>query len=78
MTYKLMQMAPLKGSFMLTAILGLTISMIYVYPTNPKWGAAFTLVFLLMFIASLINMTYAPIGDELQIDVRRLKKKKRK
>jgi len=60
-----MKVAPLKGSFMLISILGFVISAIYVYDINPKFGFAFSLVFVLMFIASLISMTYAPIEDDV-------------
>ncbi|MFP4424322.1 MAG: hypothetical protein ACLFP2_03750 [Candidatus Woesearchaeota archaeon] len=55
-----MGIAPLKGSFMIMSIIGLVISF-NVINTYPSWGFAFMIVFTLMFIASLISMTYAPI-----------------
>ena len=67
--------APLSGSFMLTAMLGFLISAFYVYPQSPPWGFTFMTVFFLMFIASIISMTYAP---ELDLLERPLGLKKRK
>ncbi|MAG60680.1 hypothetical protein CL619_02730 [archaeon] len=52
---------PLSASFMVTAILGFVISVYWVYPQSTKFGFAFGLVFVLMFIASLISMTKAPV-----------------
>lgn len=54
---------PLKGSFMIMAILGFFISAYLVYPKNTNYGATFMLLFGLMFIASLISMTKAPVAD---------------
>ena len=58
------QAVPLKGSFMITAILGLFISIYWVYPQNIQYGFAFIIVFVAMFIASLISMTKAPVINE--------------
>lgn len=55
------QAAPLKGSFMATAMLGFFISVYYVYPLHPGFGFTFMIVFVAMFIATLISMTKAPI-----------------
>jgi len=56
--------APLKGSFMVTAMLGFLISAYWVYPQSFNFGFAFMLIFAAMFIASLISMTKAPILNE--------------
>ncbi|MFC1769056.1 hypothetical protein ACFLZX_04805 [Nanoarchaeota archaeon] len=56
---------PLSGTFMIAGLLGAAIS---IYLTNSggslslplSWGMAFTIVFVMMIIASLISMTYAP------------------
>lgn len=53
--------APLKGSFMVTAILGLLLSYYYVYPVSFNLGLACMIFFVLMFVASLISMTKAPV-----------------
>ena len=55
---------PLKGSFMLTAILGLLISLYWVYPQNSNYGVTFVIIFGAMFIASMISMTKAPIINQ--------------
>ena len=58
------QAAPLKGSFMATAMLGFLISAYWVYPQSFNYGLTFMLVFTLMFIASFISMTKAPAVNE--------------
>jgi len=71
------EFAPLKGSFMVISIVGFIISAIWVYKINPTWGFAFCLVFVMMFVASMISMTYAPVAEELQIDEKRRKRKRK-
>lgn len=53
--------APLKGSFMVTAMLGFLISVYYVFPQSYNFGFTFMLIFAAMFVASLISMTKAPV-----------------
>jgi len=53
---------PLKGSFMVTAILGFLISYYYVFPVSYNFGIASMLFFIIMFVASLVSMTKAPIN----------------
>ncbi len=55
---------PLKGSFMVTAMLGFLISAYWVYPQSFNYGLAFMLIFAVMFIASLVSMTKAPVVKE--------------
>ena len=55
---------PLKGSFMVTAILGFLISYYYVYSVSLNFGVVCLLFFTLMFIASIVSMTKAPIVGE--------------
>ena len=52
--------APLSGGYMLTSIVGFLISAFYILPSSRTWGFTFVLFFTLMFIASIISMTYAP------------------
>ena len=52
---------PLKSSFMVIAILGFLITTYLIYPNNPDYGISFMLVFIAMFIASMISMTKAPV-----------------
>ena len=51
---------PLSGGFMLTSIVGFLISAFYVLPQSARWGFTFVLFFTIMFVASLISMTYSP------------------
>jgi len=57
------QAAPLPSSFMLTAIIGFTISAFWVYPRDLNWGFTFLLFFTLMFVASVISTTHASVRD---------------
>ena len=60
---KSFRVAPLKGSFMITAMLGFLISVIYVWDLNRAYASAFAVVFAIMFIASIVSMSYAPIQE---------------
>lgn len=51
--------APLNTAFFATSIIGFLISAFYIYPHSISWGMAFGLIFVLMFIASIISMTRA-------------------
>jgi len=56
----LRNVAPLKGGYMITSIVGFIISAMYVFPRSERWGFTFVLFFTLMFVASMISMTYGP------------------
>jgi len=56
------EIVPLKGTFMLTSLVGFIISWLYVLPRDKTWGFTFILFFVLMFISSMISMTYQPIA----------------
>ena len=51
---------PLKGSFMVMSIIGFLITA-YLIPSG-DYKIAFMIVFIAMFIASLVSMTKAPSG----------------
>ncbi len=70
----LSKVVPLHGSFMVTSMVGFIISFLYVYRQldNRTWGFTFMLFFILMFISSIISMTYSPLMPELD---EKLKKK---
>ena len=51
---------PLKGSFMVLSIIGFLVTAYLIYPKNKDYGLAFMIVFIAMFIASLISMTKSP------------------
>ena len=55
---------PLKGSFMLISMLGILASYYLVLPRSLNFGISFMIIFITMFIASIISMTKAPIIDE--------------
>jgi len=67
--------APLKGGYMITSIVGFIISAVYVFPRNYTWGLTFTIFFTLMFVASMISMTYGP--DEAMYHVGQKKENKK-
>lgn len=52
---------PLKGSFMVLAIIGFLITVYIVYPISFNFGVAFMTIFAVMFIAALISMGQAPL-----------------
>ena len=54
--------APLSGGFMIASIVGFFVSAIYIADFSLNWGFALAIVFVLMFIASIISMTKAPVG----------------
>jgi hypothetical protein len=54
--------APLSGGFMIASIVGFFVSTIYIADLSLNWGFAMAVIFVLMFIASIISMTKAPIG----------------
>lgn len=68
------RVAPLSSGFMLTSIMGIIVSGIYVYSRSPSWGFTFLLFFVLMFISSIISMTYAPLEAETHLQVGRKKR----
>jgi hypothetical protein len=61
------KVAPLKSSFMLISMLGFMITIIYTSygRISSDWGFALGFVFALMFIASMISMTKAPMDMQL-------------
>lgn len=70
---------PLSSSFMVISMMGFIMTAVY---TNSgklavSWGFSFLMIFSIMFIASVISMTKAPVEAELQIDQRRKKKEKK-
>jgi formate hydrogenlyase subunit 3/multisubunit Na+/H+ antiporter MnhD subunit len=70
---KKFNVAPLSGGFMVTSIVGFLISVVYVYPQSARWGFTFGIFFALMFMASMISMTYGPDAAQLHIGARKKK-----
>lgn len=73
------KVAPLSGGFMLISILGFLIATMWLSKLEGALDWAFTIGFLsvIMFIASVISMTFAPVEDELAIDEHHTIKKRR-
>jgi hypothetical protein len=69
--------APLNGAFMATSMLGILISVMYVYPQSIDFGIASTIIFSIMFISSIISMTLSSPEDFIELE-EKPKKKKRK
>ena len=57
------KIAPLSAGFMIVSMLGFFFTVLAIYPLDPSWGFAFALIFVLMFVASVISMTNAPVND---------------
>jgi len=70
--------APLKGGYMITSMVGILISLFYVFPKSTTWGFTFTAFFVIMFAASLISMTYGPEEAMLHVGHEAERKKKKK
>jgi len=76
------KVAPLKSSFMLAAMLGFLITIIYTSSgrISEDWGFALGFLFALMFVASMISMTQAPFNAQLEMmpELSQLPKPKKK
>jgi len=70
------RIAPLSGSFMITAILGFLISTVYIFPRSNPWGLALSVLFAAMFAAAMISTTYAPLEAEIAAENKSKKAKK--
>ena len=53
------KIAPLSGTFMLTSMIGVLLSLFLMRRISLTWGFAFLLVFIVMFVASLMSIRYA-------------------
>ncbi|MBI1935037.1 hypothetical protein HYS31_01220 [Candidatus Woesearchaeota archaeon] len=70
---KELNIAPLSGGYMITSIVGFLISAFYILPNSGTWGFTFVLFFTIMFVASLISMTYAPSDWPLRMGKQKAK-----
>ena len=64
--------APLSGGYMLTSIVGFLVSAFYILPSSRTWGFTFVLFFTLMFVASMISMTYAPTDWPVRMEKKKI------
>ena len=63
------KVAPLSSGFMLTSIVGFFVSALLVYKYTESWGVAFMIFFVMMFIASVISMTYSDVDKKLRMKI---------
>jgi uncharacterized membrane protein YoaT (DUF817 family) len=57
------KVVPLTSGFMLTSIIGFFVSAFYVLKLDITWGFTFCLFFVIMFIASIINLSHIEADD---------------
>jgi hypothetical protein len=57
------KITPLHGSFMLFSIIGF-LSTVFIVK-DLSWKVSFMIVFIAMFIASIISMTYGPVSEKI-------------
>mgnify|MGYP006284588031 CR=1 FL=1 len=62
------KVAPLPGTFMLISMLGIFLSVIVIRSLSASYGLAFLVVFIVMFIASIMSTTYADVDEVLYMD----------
>ena len=70
--------APLNGAFMATSMLGILISVMYVYPQSADFGVASIIVFGIMFVSSIVSMTVSNPDDFIELEERTKTKNKPK
>lgn len=58
---------PLPTSFMLASMIGMIFSAVVIWDIDVTWGFTFTAIFLVWFIASVVNFTHADEGEHLDV-----------
>ena len=70
------KVVPLTSGFMLTSIVGFLISVLFVMQqVSLSWGFTFALFFVIMFIASVINMSQLEAQDKYALEELEIHKK---
>ncbi len=60
-----MQLTPLPHEWMLAGIIGFFISVFHVYPVwSHTWGFTFAVFFTMIFIASVVSMSWSGTSEE--------------
>lgn len=62
--------APLSKGFFLTSIFGFLIAVMFITQFSLAWGTIIAIICGVMFLASVISITKAPIEEELTLDDR--------
>lgn len=73
------EVAPLSGSFLLVSIFGFLFSVFFIanLPGGLPWAWAIGLICFIMFVASMISVTRAPVEEELALDEHYTDRRKR-
>jgi hypothetical protein len=61
------KVVPLSSGFMLTSIIGFLVAVFFVWKMSETWGFLFALFFVIMFIASVINMSQLEAADRYDL-----------
>jgi uncharacterized membrane protein len=75
--------APLSGSLMMVSILGFLVSIMWLWKLSMNWAFSIGFLSIIIFIATMISVTNAPVEEELSLDeqpkkiVRKTTKKKK-
>jgi len=83
MENKKFKFAALSGGYMLSSMIGIIVSIFYVYKKSADWAITFTIIFGIMFVASVISMSVADPDEFVKFEektnpTRRKKKSKNK
>jgi len=68
--------APLSGAYMAVSMIGILVSLLYVTQESSDWGIAFTFVFGIMFVASMVSMTLSDPDAFIEFETKKKKKKR--
>ena len=66
--YIQMKFAPLSGGFMITSMIGFLIATMFLPQYSPTWAVVIGVISVMLFVASVISMTKAPVEEELALD----------
>ncbi|MFP4195403.1 MAG: hypothetical protein ACLFSN_01425 [Candidatus Woesearchaeota archaeon] len=69
--------APLSQRFFLTSIIGFLLAVMFIADYSVSWAVVVGIISMVMFLASMISMTRAPVEDELALDEHRSGRKDR-
>jgi multisubunit Na+/H+ antiporter MnhB subunit len=60
---------PLTTGFLLTSIIGFFVSAFFIYGLSPEWGFAFSVMFIIMFLASMVSFAKSDVDAKLREEV---------
>jgi hypothetical protein len=62
------KVVPLSSGFMLTSIIGFFVAVFFVWQVSETWGFLFALFSVIMFIASVINMSQLEADNRFELE----------